>query len=98
MSLSIGKIYGIPIVLDYSWFIIFALIIFTVGFGLMPSEYPGLGEWVYLSIGVLSSILLFASVLVHELAHSIVAARNHIGSSRLGCSFWAASPRWRKSR
>jgi len=78
LSPSIGKIYGIPIVLDYSWFLIFALIIFTVGFGLMPSEYPGLGEAVYLSIGVLSSILLFASILIHELAHSIVAARNHV--------------------
>ncbi len=83
MSVKIGKIYGISIALDYSWFIIFILIAFTVGFGLMPSNYPGLGDIVYLSIGILSSILLFASVLIHELAHSIIAKRNKMKIKRI---------------
>ncbi|HZW55435.1 MAG TPA: site-2 protease family protein [Nitrososphaerales archaeon] len=76
MPITVGKIYGIPILLDYSWFIIFILIAYTVGFGLMPSTYPGLGWPDYVAIGVLSSVLLFGSVLVHELAHSILAKRN----------------------
>jgi len=83
VSVKIGKIYGISIALDYSWFIIFILIAFTVGFGLMPSNYPGLGDIVYLSIGILSSILLFASVLIHELAHSIIAKRNKMKIKRI---------------
>lgn len=52
------------------------LIAWTIGFYLMPAEYPGLSPYDYLFIGVFSSVLLFGSVLVHELAHSMVAKRN----------------------
>ena len=78
MAIKLGNIYGIPILLDYSWFIIFFLIVWTVGFALMPSEYPGLSTAEYLFIGILSSVLLFVSILLHELAHSIVAKRNSL--------------------
>lgn len=76
MSLTIGRVLDIPIRLHVTVFIILLLITWTVGFGLMPGEYPGLNQTVYLLIGVFSSILLFASILLHELAHSIVAKRN----------------------
>jgi Zn-dependent protease/CBS domain-containing protein len=69
--------------LDYSWFIILALIIFTVGFGVMPVQYPHLSYAVYLLLGVLSAILLFASIVVHELAHSIIAKRNGLKIGRI---------------
>jgi Zn-dependent protease/CBS domain-containing protein len=83
MAIQIGKIVGIPIALDYSWFVIFLLIAWTVGFNLMPITYPGLSNLEYASIGLLSSTLLFASVLIHELAHSIVAKRNGIQIRRI---------------
>jgi Zn-dependent protease len=67
---------GIPIYLDYSWFIIFFLLVYTIGFSLMPAAYPGLSEFEYLLIGVVTSLLFFGSLLLHELAHSIVAKRN----------------------
>lgn len=76
MAIKIGTIYDIPLYLDYSWFLIFALIAYTVGFGLMPVDYPGLPSLEYLAIGLLSAFLLFASIVVHELAHSIVAKKN----------------------
>jgi len=76
LGISIGKIAGIPIYLDYSWFVIFFLLVWTVGFALMPAEYPGLSQLDYLFIGVVSALLLFVSILVHELAHSVVARRN----------------------
>ena len=76
MAIKIGSFYGIPLYLDYSAFIIFALIAYTVGFGLMPTSYPNLSTIEYISIGILSAILLFVSIIVHELAHSIVAKRN----------------------
>ena len=42
----------------------------------MPTSYPNLSIIEYLSIGILSAVVLFASILIHELAHSIVARRN----------------------
>jgi Zn-dependent protease len=83
LAIKVGSIAGIPIALDYSWFVIFLLIAWTVGFNMMPATYPGLGEAAYLFIGVLSSLLLFGSVLVHELAHSIVAKRNNLRINRI---------------
>ena len=76
LAIKLGVVYGIPLYLDYSWFIIFALIAYTVGFGMMPASYPGLTWEIYLLIGILSAILLFISIVVHELAHSIVAKNN----------------------
>ena len=76
MAIKLGDVYGIPLYLDYSWFIIFALIAYTVGFGMMPLRYPALTWEIYLFIGILSALLLFFSIVVHELAHSIVAKNN----------------------
>ncbi len=76
MSLIIGRISGIPIRLHYTWLIIFFLITWTVGFRLTPQQYPGLSQTSNLLIGLLSSLLLFGSILLHELSHSIVAKRS----------------------
>ncbi|MDG7013290.1 MAG: site-2 protease family protein [Nitrososphaerota archaeon] len=73
MAIQLGRIAGIPVAVDYSLLVIFALIAWSVGYVLMPTQYPGLAGWAYLAIGVLSAFLLFASILVHELAHSVVA-------------------------
>ncbi|MBI4258296.1 MAG: site-2 protease family protein [Thaumarchaeota archaeon] len=78
MALVIGRIADIKIRVHYTWFIIFLLITWSVGYGLMPMEYPGLGQITYLMIGVLSSLLLFASILLHELAHSLVAKASQL--------------------
>jgi Zn-dependent protease/CBS domain-containing protein len=83
MAIKLGTIYGIPLYLDYSWFIILALIIFELAFLVMPVEYKGLSTGVYLLLGVLSALLLFASIVVHELAHSIIAKRNGLKIRRI---------------
>ncbi len=85
MAIKVGSISGIPLRIDYSWFIIFLLIVWTVGYGFMPAQYPNLPSIDYLAIGILSAIMLFLSILLHELAHSIVAKRNglKIGSITL---------------
>jgi len=74
-SLRLGKILGITIQLHFSWFIIFALIIFLLSYSLHEDDYS---LWTSIIAGVLTSILLFASVVAHELAHSLVAIRNGI--------------------
>jgi Zn-dependent protease len=72
-SLRLGKIFGIPIGVNYTWFIVFALVTLSLATGYFPSRYGDWGLAGYLGIGLLTSILFFASVVVHELAHSIVA-------------------------
>lgn len=73
-SLRLGKILGITIQLHFSWFIIFAL--FTYSFAVSFLEDHSL--WVRVAAGLFTSLLLFGSVLAHELAHSLVAIRNGI--------------------
>lgn len=65
-AFNIGKLFGIQFRLHYTWFIIFVLV--TVS--LVAPNWLSLPQWV---IGIVTSLLFFASVLAHELAHSLVA-------------------------
>ena len=71
-SLRLGKILGIEIRIHYSWFLIFALVSFYI-----YDDFQGAGYSVGPSmlIGLAASLLLFACVVAHELAHSLVAMR-----------------------
>jgi Zn-dependent protease/predicted transcriptional regulator len=71
-GLQIGRIFGIPIYVHSSWFIIFALItlMLRTQFIALHSSWSPAQHW---SLGVITSLLFFASVLFHELAHSVVA-------------------------
>ncbi|HEX8996488.1 MAG TPA: site-2 protease family protein [Ktedonobacterales bacterium] len=72
-SFRLGSIAGIRIDVNYSWLIIFALLTFSLATGWFPqaaSGYSTLSHWIVAAIAV---ILFFASVLAHELAHSLVA-------------------------
>jgi Zn-dependent protease/CBS domain-containing protein len=70
---KIGSIAGFQISINWSWLVIFALVIYSLALGYFPEKYPRLGDAVYWTIGLLASLLLFGSVLAHELMHSIVA-------------------------
>ena len=72
-SLRLGKIFGIPIGINYTWFIVFALVTMSLATGYFPSRYNDWGTATYIGIGVLTSVLFFLSVVLHELAHSVVA-------------------------
>ncbi|MFN2227839.1 MAG: peptidase, partial [Anaerolineae bacterium] len=72
-SLRFGKILGITIGVNYTWFIVFALVTLTLASGYFPVRYPGWSTAGYLAAGLLTSLLFFASVVFHELAHSVVA-------------------------
>ncbi len=74
--LRIARIAGIPISLDYSWFLIFFLLTWSLGASYFPMQYPGWASWEYWAIGALAAILLFISVLLHELGHA-AAARHY---------------------
>jgi Zn-dependent protease/predicted transcriptional regulator len=68
----IGSILGIPIYLHASWLLIFALITYSLGtqFTQLHPQWTATEHW---TVGVLTSLLFFASVLFHELSHSVVA-------------------------
>ena len=72
-SFRIGSIAGIDIFIHVSWFIILVFLTFSLATGWFPSLYPGYSSSTYLLLGLISTLLLFVSVLLHELAHSFVA-------------------------
>lgn len=70
---NIGKIFGIKINIDWSWIFIFLLITWNLALGLFPAIHPEWGMFLHWAVGLSASLLFFSSVLVHELAHSLVA-------------------------
>ena len=72
-AFNLGRIFDIPFRLHYTWFIIFLLITFSLSWQVFPALYPGWTGLTYWIIGIVTSLLFFASVVAHELAHSLVA-------------------------
>lgn len=72
-ALTIGKIFNIPIELHYTWFFIFLLLAWGLASGFFPAMYPDMGAAARWMLGAAAAVLLFVSVLLHELAHSVVA-------------------------
>jgi Zn-dependent protease len=72
-GISLGRVLGIPIELDYSWFLIFALVAWTLASGYFPSEFKNWPTAEYWLVGIAAAIVFFLSVVLHELGHSIVA-------------------------
>ncbi len=77
-GLPLFSVMGIRIVADYSWFLIAALIAGSLSMGWFPSVLPDRSLIQYVSLGLITAFFFFASVLVHELAHSIVAVLHGI--------------------
>ncbi len=73
----LGRIFGIPIYLHPSWFIVFALITYSLRSQFI-AQHPNWTPAQHWSLGILTSVLFFASVVFHELGHSVVAMRYKI--------------------
>lgn len=79
----IGQVRGIVLEINYTWLIIFGLFFVSLSTTWFPQAYPELAaEW-YWGAGLFATLLLFASVLAHELAHSLVAKASGIEVSRI---------------
>lgn len=74
-SIPLGRILNIPISLDYSWFLIFALLTWSLASSYFPAEFTNWPVAQYWLISAITAGMLFVSVLLHELGHSVVALR-----------------------
>jgi len=72
-SIKLFTVFGIEIRLDYSWFIIFALFAYYFGFNYFPAVLPDVSGGIIAIVTIITVILFFSSVLVHEMSHSLVA-------------------------
>ncbi|MGD0273148.1 MAG: site-2 protease family protein [Gaiellaceae bacterium] len=85
-NFTIGRIAGIRISFNWSWLIVFALIVWSLEANIFPAQDPGLSTTTYVIMAVVAAIVFFGSILLHELGHSIVARRN--GMEIEGITLW----------
>ena len=79
-SFRIGRLFGIEIEVDYTWFIVFVLLMVLVSTDILARRLPGLPlstRWLFAAF---TTVLFFASVLLHELSHSLVAKSQGLGA------------------
>jgi Zn-dependent protease len=77
-TFQLMKIMGIPIGLDPSWFLVFALFTWILAVNYYPIEFKQWTTIQFWSIAALTSVLFFLSVLLHELGHSLLALQYKI--------------------
>ncbi|HET7037159.1 MAG TPA: site-2 protease family protein [Thermomicrobiaceae bacterium] len=81
-GISLGKIFGIEIRIDWSWLLIFLLITWNV-YVVLPQLNNTWSRGFTLILAIIASILFFLSVLAHELAHSLMAKARGINVSSI---------------
>ena len=88
MSLNIGRIIGIPVRIHYTLWFVLLLIAWSLAEGYMPQHYPTLDRTTDWAIGIVSAIILFVSVFLHELSHSYIAKKNGLPITRITLFFF----------
>ena len=71
-QIKLGRIFGIQVGLHYSWFLIALLIVFSLS-SQFHATHPEWGDTVIVALAILTGLLFFVSLLLHELAHSVFA-------------------------
>jgi Zn-dependent protease/CBS domain-containing protein len=84
-GLPLFRVGGTLIRIDLSWLLIFLLVLWSLSAGYLPNTLPGQTRGAYWLAGLISTLLFFGSVLLHELSHSIVARKSglHVPSITL---------------
>ena len=82
-SFKLTTVFNIPLEIDLTWFIVLALVTVSLAVSYFPSAVPGLPPFSHWLMALSAALLLFTSLLAHELAHSLVAERNHIPISSI---------------
>lgn len=82
-ALRLGNLFGIDVTVDYSWFIVFGLVAWSLAGHVFPMGYPDWPRGLMWGLGLLTSLLFFASVLAHEFGHSLVSQRSGVPVRRI---------------
>ncbi|MBI5231750.1 MAG: site-2 protease family protein [Coriobacteriales bacterium] len=82
-SLRLGRLFGIPLEVNLSWLIIFGLLSFSLAFGVFPGAVDGLSVAAYLGLAAVTALMFFVSIVLHELAHSLVARAGGVHVDRI---------------
>src|SRR2546430_13122277 len=85
-NLSLGRIAGIHVGLNWSLLVVTGLIAWSLATGLLPAASPGQTSGAYWTAGIVSAFVYLACLLAHELAHSVVAMRR--GVQVEGITLW----------
>ncbi len=82
-NIRVGKIFGIPVEINVSWLLILLLVTWTVADGYLKPNFKDMAALDRWLLGAVAALLLFASILLHELMHSVVAVRNGLPVKRI---------------
>jgi Zn-dependent protease/predicted transcriptional regulator len=82
-GVNLFRVLGIQISLNYTWFIVFGLIVWSLASGYFPYHYPGLSRSAHWMMGFLGAVFLFLSVLAHEVTHSYIAKKEGMDVSEI---------------
>ena len=85
-TIQLGRIAGIRIGVNWSWLVIFALIVWSLAAAVFPDQNPGFSDGQYLALAVAAALLFFVSLLLHELGHALQAKRE--GMEIEGINLW----------
>jgi Zn-dependent protease len=85
-NFELGRIAGIRIRINWSWAVVFALIVWSLAAAVFPEQNPGHSDTVYLVMAVIAAALFFTSLVLHELGHARQALRE--GMEIEGITLW----------
>lgn len=77
-SFRLGRVAGVPIGVNWSVLVIFALIAWGLSALNFPDAYPGNPGWTYVVAGVGAAVVFLLGLLAHEVSHAVVAQRNGV--------------------
>ena len=85
-TFTLGRIAGVRFGLNWSWLVVFALIVWTLATGIFPETNPGFSDGAYVAMALVAALLFFTSLLLHEFGHALQARRD--GVEIEGINLW----------
>ena len=85
-SVSLGRVAGVQIGINWSWLLVFGLVAWSLAAAVFPDQHPGLSGLTYAAMAGVAAVLFFVCLLLHELGHAVVARRE--GMEIEGITLW----------
>src|SRR5215207_9979623 len=85
-SFTLGRVAGISFGVNWSWIVVFTLIVWTLATGIFPETNPGFSDGAYVAMALVAAFLFFTSLVLHEFGHALQARRE--GMEIEGITLW----------